>query len=43
MLCVEWLDSLGASGPEIMTADPQPEMGRRLAVYSVSSRKIIEK
>lgn len=43
MLYAEWPDSLGAPSPEIMTADPQPEMGRRLAAYSVSSRKIIEK
>ena len=43
MLCAEWPDSLGAPGPEIMTACPQPEMGRRLAAYSVSSSKILEK
>lgn len=41
--CAEWLNSLGAPDPQTMTADLQPDMGRRLTACSVSSRETLEK
>lgn len=41
--CAERLNSLGAPDLQTMTADHQPDMGRRLAACSVSSRESLEK
>ena len=43
MHCAEWLNSLGAPDPQTMTANLQPDMGRRLAACSASSRDTLEK
>ena len=35
MLCAEWPDSLGAPGPEIMTADLQPDGKKTCCLFCV--------